>query len=42
MIQYIKKNDELIIKAKIKLVTVNQKGKPIKIHPDLEKHFLID
>ena len=40
MIQNIKKNDDLIIKAKIKLVTVNQEGKPIKIHPDLEKHFV--
>ncbi len=40
MIQNIKKDDELIIKAKIKLVTVNQEGKPIKIHPDLEKHFV--
>jgi len=40
MIQNIKKDDELIIKAKIKLVTVNQEGKPIKIHSDLEKHFV--
>ena len=40
MNQNIKKDDELIIKAKIKLVTVNQEGKPIKIHPDLEKHFV--
>jgi len=40
MNQNIKKHDELIIKAKIKLVTVNQEGKPIKIHPDLEKHFV--
>ena len=39
MIQDIKKDDELIIKAKIKLVTINQEGKPIKIHSDLEKHF---
>ena len=39
MIQHIKKDDELIIKAKIKLVAVNQKGKPIKIHTNLEKHF---
>jgi len=40
MIQNIKKDDDLIIKAKIKLVTVNQEGKPIKIHSDLEKHFV--
>ena len=40
MIQNIKKNDDLIIKAKIKLVTVNQEGKPIKIPSILEKQFI--
>ena len=40
MIQNIKKNDNLIIKAKLKLVTVNQEGKPIKIPSVLEKHLI--
>jgi len=39
MIQNIKKNDDLIIKAKLKLVTVNQDGKPIKIPSFLKKKF---
>ncbi len=39
MIQYIKRNNELIIKAKLKLVTVNESGKPIKIPSILEKQF---
>ena len=37
MIQNIKKDDNLIVKAKLKLVTVNQEGKPIKIPLVLEK-----
>ena len=40
MIQNIKKKDDLIIKAKLKLVTVNQEGKPIKIQSVLEKHLI--
>ncbi len=39
MIQNIKKNDDLIIKAKVKLVTVNKEGKPTKIPSVLEKQF---
>jgi len=39
MFQNIKKNEDLIIKAKLKLVTVNQDGKPIKIPSALEKEF---
>ena len=39
MIQYIKRNNDLIIKAKIKLVTVNESGKPIKIPSILKKQF---
>tara|TARA_B100000965_G_scaffold280430_1_gene238277 strand:- start:236 stop:634 length:399 start_codon:yes stop_codon:yes gene_type:complete len=39
MLQNIKKDKDLIIKAKLKLVTVNQKGKPIKIPSVLEKEF---
>ena len=39
MLQNIKKDNDLIIKAKLKLVTVNQKGKPIKIPSVLEKEF---
>tara|TARA_B100000530_G_scaffold265914_1_gene178627 strand:+ start:229 stop:627 length:399 start_codon:yes stop_codon:yes gene_type:complete len=39
MLQNIKKDNDLIIKAKLKLVTVNQKGKPIKIPTVLEKEF---
>ena len=37
VIQNIKKNDNLIVKAKVKLVTVNKDGKPIKIPSILEK-----
>ena len=40
MIQNIKKNDNLIIKAKVKLVTVNKDGKPIKIPSVLKKQFI--
>ena len=36
MNQNIKKDNDLIVKAKIKLVTVNQEGKPIKIPSVLE------
>ena len=39
MIQNIKKDDDLIIKANVKLVTVNQEGKPVKIPSVLEKQF---
>ena len=39
MKQNIKKVDDLIIKAKLKLVTVNQEGKPVKIPSVLEKQF---
>ena len=39
MIQNIRKNNDLIIKAKLKLVTVNESGKPIKIPTILEKQF---
>ncbi len=39
MNQDIKKGDDLIIKAKLKLVTVNQEGKPVKIPSVLEKQF---
>ena len=37
IIQNIKKDDNLVVKAKLKLVTVNQEGKPIKIPSILEK-----
>jgi len=39
VLQNIKKDDDFIIKAKLKLVTVNQEGKPIKIPSVLEKEF---
>ena len=39
MNQYIKRNNELIINAKLKLVTVNESGKPIKIPSILKKQF---
>ena len=42
MIQNIKKNDDLIIKAKLKLVTVNKEGKPIKIPTIFKKHIIIN
>lgn len=37
MLQNIKRGNDSIIKAKVKLVTVNEKGKPIKIPSILEK-----
>ena len=37
VIQNIKKNHILIVKAKVKLVTVNKDGKPVKIPSILEK-----
>ena len=40
VIQNIKKNENLIVKAKLKLVTVNQNGKPIKIPSILEKNLI--
>ena len=40
MNQNIKKDDDLIIKAKLKLVTVNQEGQPIKIPSILEHHLI--
>jgi len=39
MNQNIKKDNDLIVKAKIKLVTVNQEGKAIKIPSVLEKQL---
>ena len=42
IIQNIIKDDTLIVKAKLKLVTVNQEGKPIKIPSVLEKKLLIN
>ena len=41
IIQNIKRYDDLIVKARLKLVTVNQEGKPIKISSILEKQLLI-
>ena len=35
--QNIKKNNDLIVKAKLKLVTINKEGKPVKIPSVLEK-----
>ncbi len=40
IIQNIKKDDNLIVKAKLKLVTVNQDGKPIKIPSVLQKKLV--
>ena len=40
IIQNIKKDDNLIVKAKLKLVTVNQEGKPIKIPSVLQKELV--
>ena len=37
--QIIKKNNDLIVKAKLKLVTINKEGKPVKIPFVLEKKF---
>ena len=42
LIQNIKKDENLIVKAKLKLVTVNQEGKPIKIPSVLEKKLVIN
>ena len=42
VIQNIMKDDTLIVKAKLKLVTVNQEGKPIKIPSILEKKLSIN
>ena len=42
MSQDIKKDDDLIVKAKIKLVTVNNEGKPIKIPSVLENKLAIN
>ena len=41
MIQDIKKDDDLIVKAKIKLVTVDYEGRPIKIPSVLENRLTI-
>ena len=41
MIQDIKKDDDLIVKAKIKLVTVNYEGRPIKIPSVLKNKLTI-
>ena len=38
-VQDIKRKNDLIIKAKLKLVTVNESGKPIKIPSILQKQF---
>ena len=40
VIQNIKKYDNLIVKAKLKLVTVNQEGKPIKVPSALKNQLL--
>ena len=40
VIQNIKKDHNLIVKAKIKLVTVNKVGKPIKVPSILEKSLI--
>ena len=42
IIQNIKKDEKLIVKAKLKLVTVNEEGKPIKIPSVLEKQIIIN
>ena len=39
MIQNISKNNDLIVRAKLKLVTVNTDGKPVKIPSVLEKQI---
>ena len=38
--QTIKKGDDLIVKAKIKLVTINEKGNPVRIPSVLENNFV--
>ena len=40
IIQNIKRDNDLIVKARIKLVTVNQEGKPIKIPSIFKQHIL--
>jgi len=40
IIQNIKRDDNLIVKAKLKLVTVSKDGKPIKIPSVLEKQLV--
>ena len=42
IIQNIKRDNDLIVKARIKLVTVNQEGKPIKIPSIFKQHILIN
>ena len=42
IVQNIKKDNALIVKAKLKLVTVNQEGRPIKIPSVLEKKLSIN
>ena len=42
IIQNIKKDDNLIVKAKLKLVTVKQEGKPIKIPSVLQNKLEIN
>ena len=42
MVQDIKRKNDLIIKAKLKLVTVNLDGKPIKIPSILEKKLTVN
>ena len=42
IVQNIKKDDNLVVKAKLKLVTVNQKGKPIKIPLILENKLAVN
>ena len=42
IIQNIKRDNDLIVKARIKLVTVNQEGKPIKIPSIFKKHIIIN
>ena len=39
MIQYIKRDNELILTSKTQLVTVDPEGKPIKISSELLKHL---
>jgi len=40
IMQNIKRDDNFIVKAKLKLVTINKAGKPIKIPSVLEKKLL--
>ena len=41
-VQNIQRDDNSIVKARLKLVTVNQEGKPIKIPSILEKKLVIN